>query len=143
MNNHVYKLRAWDEVNKIMHYDFEFIRSGIEDHGTWIIFKSNKQKNIEQNILQNFKIMQFTGLKDIEGKEIYSGDIVKGITFKEPFALKTQTTVSTVIEYSPPEFVLKCNLPKGFRTYPRFCDCKVIGNIYEDNDDTDLLEKGE
>ncbi len=26
------KFRAWDEKNKIMHYDFQFIKSGEEDN---------------------------------------------------------------------------------------------------------------
>jgi len=39
----ILKFRAWDEKNKIMHYDFEFIRSGTEGND-WIIFKSDKQR---------------------------------------------------------------------------------------------------
>ena len=38
-----FKMRAWDECNKIMHYDFQFIKSG--DNGNdWIIFQSDKQE---------------------------------------------------------------------------------------------------
>lgn len=37
------KLRAWDEQNKVMHHDFQFIKSG-NDGNDWIVFSSDKQK---------------------------------------------------------------------------------------------------
>ena len=72
------KFRAWDEMNKIMHYNFQFIRSGTEDND-WIVFTSDKQK-LDDKIhplenpyfQQQFKIMQWTGIKDI-----YEGDKVQ------------------------------------------------------------------
>ena len=35
-------LRAWDERKKIMHNDFQFIRSG-DTGADWIVFTSDKQ----------------------------------------------------------------------------------------------------
>jgi uncharacterized phage protein (TIGR01671 family) len=81
------KFRAWDEQKHIMHYDFEFIRSGIEDGNDWIIFKSDKQTLKDKlhpfenpYFVQQLKIMQCTGIKDNNGVEIYENDVVKYTT---------------------------------------------------------------
>jgi len=71
------RFRAWDEGNKVMHNDFQFIRSG-EEGNDWIIFTSDKQKLDDKlhplenpYFQQQFKIMQWSGVKNI-----FEGDIV-------------------------------------------------------------------
>ena len=108
MNREI-KFRAWDREAKVMEYDILF--SGI--------------KNLLQQRLENpkvFEVMQYTGLKDKNGKEIYEGDILRAVgivTWNEP-----EVRWSCIdIEWND-----KCEWHDMlYLTTP----LEVIGNIYE------------
>ena len=123
------KFRAWDEQNKIMHNEVEFIRSGTEGND-WILFKSDKQKLECGNVLNNpyfqqqIKVMQYTGLKDKNGKEIYEGDIVKGNYLRG----------IGVVEWN--KYFCKFDISHRMNISPSD-EFEVIGNIYEN---PELLE---
>ena len=61
------KFRAWDKENKVMIYP-----KGILFDGRVVNFNCGILEPFEE-----YELMQFTGLYDKNGKEIYEGDIIK------------------------------------------------------------------
>ncbi len=121
------KFRAWDKINKCMYLDIQRLDSLAE--------KISRPKE--------YHVMQYTGLKDKNGKEIYEGDIING---KHRFTHSIFTGVVTYVEYM---FDL-LDIDSNIRIYGRWdynafkgSHCKVyeiIGNIYEN---LELLENHE
>ena len=109
------KFRAWDEQNKLMHRDFQFIKSG-NDGNDWIVFTSDKQKLTDEPhpfdnpyFQQQLVIMENIGINDI-----YEGDIVDfgGLG---------------VVKYDEDRFYVDCGNIQTRVSKQH----KVIGNIYE------------
>lgn len=129
MNREI-EFRAWDVENKIMVYDNEN-----DTYGYWDGCQDSDLGMI--NHLLNRKeyiFMQYTGLKDKNGKEIFEGDIVKNTLILEN---NTFATNIDIVEYNQEECSFM--LGKGKRHFNKNLDLEVIGNIYEDN----LESKGE
>lgn len=127
------KFRVWDIINKrILNY------GEIMHLPMWEVFPGTPEQRA-------FNVMQYTGLKDKHGKEIYEGDVVK-YTLKSYYN-KTVTEMIPVTwgSYSDGgEYVdnVECWMIR-YKSLSDICDNKynqsveVIGNIYEN---PELLE---
>lgn len=103
------KFRAWDGKRMLDNPTFEFFNHGRDGRA---VMMADENENVE--------IMQYTGLKDKNGKEIYEGDVVEGQKDFYP---------RSVIGFEDGSFVIK-QTPLAKWKVSHF-ELKVIGNIYE------------
>jgi len=113
------KFRAWDKKEKVMHgvLDLHFYPDGITSFET-------------QNFVDSYELMQYTGLKDKNGKEIYEGDLYY---FSRYSALPAEV-------YWDDRWAGWRGRVKGEMQFDKTYDIspikfgEVIGNIYENED---------
>jgi len=124
------KFRAWDKINekivKISSLSLENKEIAVKENGTYHFFR-----------MQNLELMQYTGLNDKNGKEIYEGDIIK---YKFPYDRRLKHISPVFYMESQASYgvldIYKNGIP--LYTMPANNYFEVIGNIYEN---PELLEE--
>jgi len=131
------KFRAWDIENKyFVNSNRYFIE--LDDGTTW--FNLGTDEGSDNLVDQSFKLelMQYTGLKDKNGKEIYSGDILNGYHNKgcEKCGHNARTVHYEVV-FEDGMFATKGH-PQSLERQMAYSsepsEFEVIGNIYENGD---------
>lgn len=119
------KFRAWDKLNK------KIVTSGLSinldttdrvipisfSQGDLSYCRDNDVSSVP-NVHTDIELMQWTGLKDKNGVEIYEGDIVKW----------SNKTYKVVWYEKIAGFVMEYN---GIERPDIEFECEIIGNIYE------------
>lgn len=114
------KFRAWNEKLKMMspafHLNMEEMPTG---YGGEILVNFIDGQLSE--MIEKCELMQYTGLKDKNGREIYEGDIVKFHMFNSVGVIEWNKRTA--------EFLARRN--NGWTEFGGYQDMEVIGNIYE------------
>lgn len=124
--NRQYKFRAWD--GKKMQYDFN-----IDCEGEIFILELEYHE-IMQHFKPNWILMQFTGITDKEGIEIYEGDILEITKSDMLYGNFSSTHKVEYVEQSGKFHLIGTlydNMAEGINNISGKNCSKVIGNIYE------------
>ncbi|QXE19518.1 YopX family protein [Clostridium sp. 001] len=125
------KFRAWDNQSKKM-IDWEKLKFD-KDPGDNSICFYEKVDTVEWDGGADYEIMQCTGIKDKNGKEIFEGDILGNEKLSTKWAVGFNRGAFVLTSKGVDMGVLhSCSIIDG-----QIVALKILGNIYENKD---LLE---
>ena len=121
------KYRIWDFDKKEMIYPDDSTLIVLSNKGNYYTWDLRD----EPEIFTNIELMQYTGLRDKNGKEIFEGDIVHSNRYEINKELY-------VIKYISPAYYLINEIYNLESIFKNSSDFEIIGNKFENHE---LLEK--
>lgn len=143
----IQKFRAWDKIEKVMHYDVQNVYDSMCSTVQASCFgQVLEEKMLDENFYEipgtrRYKVMQFTGLADKNKSELYDKDILR--IWNEAFEFPPQIAVVTyertgqwIFDFGdndplPAPNVFRSLFCIGVHGIFSFMDIKKVGNIFE------------
>ncbi|WP_270224481.1 YopX family protein [Lactiplantibacillus pentosus] len=118
------KFRAWDKVQKVMMVPRDMQTDS--DGNIFYVEARSLDGEYDEGDLDVFELEQFTGLKDVNGKDIYEGDILENRKYR------------SIVKFASGKFLADVvGTISRFDLIGETHGSKVIGNVHEN---LELLE---
>lgn len=122
-----FKFRVWDKKFNMM-LGFKSVYINFDEGKIEVTTDTLRYEEVYTDEIEDFVLMQYTNLKDKNGKEIYEGDILK--------VKLDDGEANLYVKYTNGEYrvVNEGKWEDSLYTYMYFGDVEVVGNIYENKD---------
>ncbi|MDU1255847.1 MAG: YopX family protein [Clostridium perfringens] len=132
------KFRVWDKTSEKMLYQDDFERVELDTKNKMVTLIAEEESDKSHYVLDyeegiEAEIMQYTGLEDEKGKEIYEGDV---LSIKIYSRGKVIVQCKALVEFKDGCFGVIWGYDKAFLSLKSFFNTKfeVVGNKYENSE---------